>query len=97
MDDHPFYSEDFNSTGELAPLSAQIFLWTPLRKGIDLQDPTPMLHQANVGCTQGEAEVDHHAAQAKADLFRRTTTTEVTSEEQNQSNIFISINHRVEL
>ena len=35
-------------------------------------------------CTHRESEVDHHAVQAKADLFRRTTT-EVTDEKQNKN------------
>ena len=50
-------------------------LWKFLRKEIDPEDPTPLLNQLHLGCTQREAEVDHHAVQAKAHLFRRFTTT----------------------
>ena len=34
-----------------------------------------------------ELEVDHHAVQAKADLFRRIPTTEVTDETPNKKQI----------
>ena len=46
-------------------------VWRTLRKEKDLEDPTPLLSQENVGCTQREAEIDRRAVQAKADLFRR--------------------------
>ena len=36
-------------------------------------------------CTQREAEVDHEAVQAEADIRRRITTTEVTNEKQSKS------------
>ena len=36
-----------------------------------------------LGCTQREAKVHHHAAQLRADLFRRITTTDVTEENSN--------------
>ena len=52
------------------------------RKEVDLEDPTPLLNEIFFGCTQREAEVDHHAVQAKADLFRRITSTEVTDEKK---------------
>ena len=62
-------------------------MWKMLRKAIDLADSTPLLIRVYVGCIQRDAEVDHRAVQAEADLFRRNTTTEVTSEKQNQQQI----------
>ena len=53
-----------------------------------LEYPTPRVDQVFMGCTQRETEVHQHAVQAKADLFGRITTTQVTSEEQNRSNNF---------
>ena len=35
-----------------------------------------------------DAQIDHHAVQAKADPFRRTTTAVVTNETQNENTIF---------
>ena len=71
-------------------------MWTSLRKDVDLEYPTPWLDQVFMGCTQRETEVHQHVVQAKADLFGRITTTQVTSEEQNRSNNFFSINHCME-
>ena len=42
----------------------------------------PLLNQVHQGCTQREAEVDHEAVHAKADLCPLITTTEVMNEQQ---------------
>ena len=67
-------------------------IWRDLRQEIDLEVPSYLLNQVFLGCSQQEAEVDHHAVQAKADRFRRLTTTSVTDEK----NKFLSTDHRVE-
>ena len=62
-------------------------MWKSLRKDVDLEYPTTWLDQVFVGCTQRETEVHQHAVQAKADLFGRITTTQVTSEERTEVTI----------
>ena len=59
-------------------------MWDQCGKLFDLEEPTPLPNQVYQGCTQGEADVGHHAVQAKADLFRRIATTEVTKEKEDK-------------
>ena len=54
-------------------------MWKVLRKDSVLEEPTPLLSQVRLGCTQREPEIDHRALQAEADPSRRLTTTEVTN------------------
>ena len=60
----------------------------------------PLLNQVHQGCTQREAEVDHEAVHAKADLCPPTTTTEVMNEKQhkivNSSQSITAWSHHVE-
>ena len=58
-------------------------MWQILRQDLDLEDPTPSLDRTYLGCTQGEAEVDHEGVRSTADLFRRITT-EVTNQNSSQ-------------
>ena len=53
-------------------------------QAIDLWDPRPLLNQAYFGWHPEVPEVDHRAVQGQADLFRRITTTEMTTEKRNQ-------------
>ena len=57
-------------------------MWNILRKGMGLGDPVPLLNQVYLDCTQREAEVEHEAVQAEADLFRRITSAEVANKKQ---------------
>ena len=48
-------------------------------------DSTPFLNQEHEAvCTQRGAELDHEAFEAKADLFRRFTTKQVTHDKQRE-------------
>ena len=53
-----------------------------LRKEIDLEDPTFCCTSRISGCTQRNEEVGHRVVQARKDLLRSITTTEVTDEKQ---------------
>ena len=65
-----------------------------VRKDIDLGDTTFLLNQVFCGCIPRESEVDHHIVQAKPDLFRRITTTEVTVEKKAQVQISLNGSQR---
>ena len=83
------YADDIKMAGERKigrEREHLALMWTILRRGFDLEVPTPLLNQMNLVVTQRDAEVDHHAVKAQADLFRRITTTVVTHERQNKNN-----------
>ena len=46
-----------------------------LQKDIDLEDPTPLTDEVDLGCTQREAEVNPQAAQPNTEWFKKLTTT----------------------
>ena len=50
-------------------------MWNILRNGNQIESSSPFSESSDLGCTQGEAEVDHEAIRAKANHFRRMTTT----------------------
>ena len=45
-------------------------LWTILRRYIDLEGPTPVLHHMYLGSTQRDAELDHHADSSESQQQR---------------------------
>ena len=48
--------------------------WKSLQKEIGLENPTPLMKQVFLGCTQREATVDPQAVQSKTELFRKSAT-----------------------
>ena len=53
-------------------------VWKTLQNDIDLAEPTSLLNQVFLGCTQREAEVDQEAVQSETDLFRHNDDRGVT-------------------
>ena len=50
-------------------------------------DPTPLMNQVFVGCTQRDAKVDLQAVQSKTELFNTSTTTrEADGKDQTKEN-----------
>ena len=83
------YADDIKMAGERKIERERehlALMWTILRRGIDLEVPTPLLNQMYLVVTQRDAEVDHHAVKAQADPLRRISTTVVTHERQNKNN-----------
>ena len=57
--------------------------WKSLQKDIGLENPTPLMNQVFLGCTQKEATVDDQAVQSKTEWFKKLTTIrEVDVEDQ---------------
>ena len=54
-------------------------MWNILRNGNQMESSSPFSESSDLGCTQGEAEVDQEAARAKANHYRRMTTTIVVN------------------
>ena len=46
-----------------------------LRKVIDLEDPTPIVDQTHLGCTQSAATIDEDTIRTKTEVFQRMTTS----------------------
>ena len=59
--------------------------WANLREKIHLEDPTPLIHQIYLGCSQRAATVDEEPINAKTDLFERITTSSVCETLQNKA------------
>ena len=76
-----FLSEHVDDIKTVAKTEKLGHVWKVLRKEIDLEDSTLLLNQVFFA-PKREAESDHHAVQAKTDLFRRITTTKVTNGKQ---------------
>ena len=73
--------DDIKMVGEKQDLGP---MWTILRRDIDLEDPTPLLNQVYLGCTQSEAAVESCSSSGQSGLSRRITTTEVTNVAQSK-------------
>ena len=46
-------------------------MWKNLQKDIDPEDPTPLINQVYLGCTQREAKADRQAVRSKTELFKK--------------------------
>ena len=51
--------------------------WTKLCPKIDLEDPTKLIDQENLGCTHREATIDEGTIRTKTERFQRITTSNV--------------------
>ena len=57
--------------------------WKSLQKEIGFENPTQLMNQVFLGCTQREATVDPQAVQSKTEWFKKLTTIrEVDGEDQ---------------
>ena len=55
-----------------------LLLWgLNLRKKIDLEDPTPLIDQVFLRCTQRAATNNEETIRTKTEMFQRTTTSNV--------------------
>ena len=46
-----------------------------LQEDVDLKDPTPIMNQVYLGCTQTSAQADTKKVKSEAELYTRLTTT----------------------
>ena len=58
-----------------------LYMWKTRQKEVDLQDPTPLIDQVCLGCTDWDAKVHPQAVQSKTEVFKKLTTTRKSDEE----------------
>ena len=75
--------DNINMSGKRENVSK---MWAILNKNADLKDPTPLLDQENLGCTQREAQVDKSIVFEKTQLFTKcvNANTDTQLDESNQ-------------
>ena len=75
--------DDINMSGKRENVSK---MWAILKKKADLKDPTPLLDQENLGCTQREAQVDKSIVLEKQQLFTKcvNANTDTQLDESNK-------------
>ena len=59
--------------------------WAEMRKKIDLEEPTPLIDQVDVGCTQRAATVDEETITTKTELLQNITTSHVDQNTQEKA------------
>ena len=55
-------------------------MWQSLKREIAVAEPTPIVNQVSLGCTQREARVDMGVVQSKSEFRKRLTTSGTTDE-----------------